>query len=225
MTPSPAAPRLRLDGLLRRLGELHALAAGALDGRARRAREGVRLDREAGRHGDVARRADDLDDVVLLLGHLAGSQEAREVHLGVRVAASELLELDEREDLVLVARARRAAHELGQPPVERRLAALEAGAHGPARARLLAAHAEAAGRALAGGDAAALAHLAFRRARRRLDVVDAELRRSYRGILGGLSPLPVIQLHLHGRLHRLAEDRRRVRAALADKGSGEPGRR
>merc|ERR1719313_579371 len=151
MTPSPAAPRLRLDGLLRRLGELHALAAGALDGRARRAREGVRLDREAGRHGDVARRADDLDDVVLLLGHLTRRQQAREVHLGVRVAARELLELDQREDLVLVARARRAAHELRQPPVEGRLAALEASA------RLLAAHAEAAGRALAGGDAAALA--------------------------------------------------------------------
>merc|ERR1719488_85543 len=220
-----AIPRLRLDGLLRRLGELDALAAGALDGRASRAREGVRLDREAGRHGDVARRADDLDDVVLLLGHLAGSQEAREVDLGVRVAARELLELDQREDLVLVARARRAAHELRQPPVERRLAALEASAHRPARARLLAAHAEAARRALAGGDAAALAHFSLGRARRGLDVVDAELRRSYRGILRGFSPLPVVELHLHGRLLRRAGDRRRVGAALADKGSGEPGRR
>merc|ERR1719313_2757582 len=225
MTPSPAAPRLRLDGLLRRLGELHALAAGALDGRARGAREGVRLDREAGRHGDVARRADDLDDVVLLLGHLAGSQEAREVDLGVRVAARELLELDQREDLVLVARARRAAHELRQPPVERRLAALEARAHGPARARLLAAHAEAARRALAGGDAAALSHFSLGRTRRRLDVVDAELRGADRRVLGGFSPLPVVELHLHGRLLRLTGDRRRVGAALADKGSGDARRR
>merc|ERR1719313_3177479 len=224
MTPSPAAPRLRLDGLLRRLGELHALAAGALDGRARRAREGVRLDREAGRHGDVARRADDLDDVVLLLGHLAGSQEAREVHLGVRVAARELLELDQREDLVLVARARRAAHELRQPPVEGRLAALEASAHRPARARLLAAHAEAAGRTLAGGDAAALAHFSLGRARRRLDVVDAELRGPNRRVLGGFSPLPVVELHLHGRLLR-PDDSRRAGAALADKGSGDARRR
>ena len=118
----------------------------------------MRLDREAGRHGDVARRADDLDDVVLLLGHLARLEQAREVDLGVRGKTRQLLELDQREDLVLVARARRAAHELRQPPVERRLAALEARAHGPARARLLAAHAEAARRALAGGDAAALAH-------------------------------------------------------------------
>merc|ERR1719313_3054610 len=220
MTPSPAAPRLRLDGLLRRLGELHALAAGALDGRARRAREGVRLDREAGRHGDVARRADDLDDVVLLLGHLAGSQEAREVDLRVGVTPRELLELDEREDLVLVARARRAAHELRQPPVEGGLAALEARAHGPARARLLAAHAEAAGRALAGGDAAALAHFAFRGARRGLDVVHSELRRSYRGILRGFSPLPVVELHLHRRLLR-PDHRRRVGAALADKGCSD----
>merc|ERR1719313_978832 len=220
MTPSPAAPRLRLDGLLRRLGELHALAAGALDGRARGAREGVRLDREAGRHGDVARRADDLDDVVLLLGHLAGSQEAREVHLGVRRTSRELLELDEREDLVLVARARRAAHELRQPPVEGGLAALEARAHGPARARLLAAHAEAAGRALAGGDAAALAHLAFRGTGRGLDVVHSELRGADASIFSGLSPLPVVELHLHGRLLR-PYDSRRVGAALADKGCSD----
>merc|ERR1719488_171533 len=216
-----AIPRLRLDGLLRRLGELDALAAGALDRRARRAREGVRLDREAGRHGDVARRADDLDDVVLLLGHLAGSQEAREVDLGVGGRPCQLLELDQREDLVLVARARRAAHELRQPPVERRLAALEAGAHGPAGARLLAAHAEAARRALAGGDAAALAHLALRGTGRGLDVVHSELRGADAGVLGGLSPLPVIQLHLHGLLRRAHYRRRRVGAALADKGSGD----
>merc|ERR1719194_68510 len=137
MTPSHAAPTPRRAPASS--WRAPALAAGALDGRARRAREGVRLDREAGRHGDVARRADDLDDVVLLLGHLARLQQAREVHLSVRVAARELLELDEREDLVLVARTRRAAHELRQPPVERSLATLEASAHGPARARLLAA--------------------------------------------------------------------------------------
>merc|ERR1719258_403941 len=100
--------------------------------------------------------------------------------------------------LVLVARARRATHELRQPPVERRLAALEARAHGPARAGLLAAHAEATRRALAGGDAAALAHLALRGTGRGLDVVHSELRR--------------------------ADDRRRG-AALADEGGGQAGRR
>merc|ERR1719258_769129 len=121
--------------------------------------------------------------------------------------------------LVLVARARRAAHELGQPPVERRLAALEARAHGPARAGLLAAHAEAARRALAGGDAAALAHFSLGGARRGLDVVHSELRRADAGVLGGLSPLPVIQLHLHRGLCRRADDRRRG-AALADEGGG-----
>ena len=44
------------------------------------------------------------------------------------------------------------------------------------------------------------------------------------GILGGFSPLPVVELHLHGRLLR-PDHSRGVRAALADKGSGEPGRR
>lgn len=78
-------------------------------------------------------------------------------------------------DLLRVARAHRAANELGKAAVESRLSPLEPCPHSRPRARLLSTHTESARRSLSGGDTASLPLVAVTGARRALEGVHPNL--------------------------------------------------
>ena len=112
-----------------------------------------------GRLRVVAARLDDARALERLDGHLAAS-----VQLGARERLGDGLDVD--DDVLVLARAHttRDALELGETPVHGRLTTLETGASAATAARLLPAHTEAAGTALAGAVATTLARLLLARA-------------------------------------------------------------
>lgn len=187
------------DYLARACFEQLALATVGLNGSPGALGEGMCLDGNV-LGGELLPSDDDLVDVVLGLGGGTGLEEALEVDGGSGLGAVELVKLDDVVDGLGMSGSHGSADELGKTTVEGLLSTLEAGAGGTAGTGLLSAHAEAAGGALAGGDAAALALLLLAGARSGLEVVEGEfgiLDVVEGGLIGGAA-LPVKDLHGKG---------------------------
>jgi len=186
--------------LSRRRFEQFALSAVGLNGSPGALGEGMCLDGNV-LGGERLPSDDDLVDVVLGLGDGSVLEKALEVDGGPGLGAVELIELDGVVDGLGMSGSHGSADVLGKAAVEGLLTTLEAGAGGTAGAGLLSAHAEAAGGALASGDAAALALLLLTGAGGGLDVVKGEfdVLDVVQGRLIGGAALPVEQLHGKGR--------------------------
>mmetsp|Transcript_7733 Transcript_7733/g.22725 ORF Transcript_7733/g.22725 Transcript_7733/m.22725 type:complete len:239 (+) Transcript_7733:289-1005(+) len=176
-----------------------ALAPLPLNGLPRPLGEGVRLNGQILRD-EILSAHHHLVNAQLGLGDGSGLEERIEIHGGTGRGGVELVRLDDVVDGLGMPGSHGTSDVLGKATVEGLLPPLESGAGGTAGPGLLSPHAKAAGRALAGGDAAPLAVLAAAGAGGGAEVVDGEFGSVdvVEGGFVGRAALPVVDLHVGG---------------------------
>ena len=177
------------------------LTSGGLDGLLGGLCEGVSLNGKP-RGCEFSLAYDDLvGKLSLALGDVARLEECAVVGDVPAAEGVELLELDQIVDGLGVAGSHRPARELGEAAVEGLLASLKTGAGWATTTTLLSAHSETTRGTLSSGNAPSLALKPLLGARSRLEVVESKdgLLSIVQLRLVGLSTLPVIKLHCHGR--------------------------